>query len=154
MTSASPSKSLCLDYLLSPENGVEERLAMVVVGNDAVADFLRRNCRLGDSDVFAFLIAYEELVTNVARHAVRPEKDPVQLFARLERTGRAVCLTVGDDGPQFNPLEGELKTPGVDGGQGLNLIRGYFPEARYVRQDGYNIVQVHKDCQTVSTETP
>ncbi len=154
MTSARPSKSLCLDYLLSPENGVEERLAMVVVGNDAVADFLRRNCRLGDGDVFAFLIAYEELVTNVARHAVRPGKDPVRLFARLECTGPAVSLTVGDDGPQFNPVTGELKTPGIDGGQGLNLIRGYFPQARYVRQDGCNIVRVEKDCSVVNTETP
>lgn len=145
MPSAALSKSLLLEYTLYPEDSVEERLAAVVGGNDAARDFLRQNSALDDGDVFTFILVYEELTTNVARHAVRPGARPVRLCAHFTVVPATVSLTIEDDGPAFNPLDAALKVPGVDGGQGLNLLRGYFPDARYRRSDGLNILRVERE---------
>lgn len=152
MESVPQTKSLHLDYMLSSEDSVEERLAVVVGGTDAARDFLRQYSRLDDRDIFALLVVYEELTTNVARHAVRPGHRPVRLIAQFTIAPSTVSLDNKDDGPAFNSQDGSPKIPGIEGGQGLNLLCGYFPDTRYRRHDGLNIVRVEKKRPTACND--
>jgi len=87
----------------------------------------------------------EESMTNVLRHAYRPEEDGSVEIALRVRAGE-VRLVVRDRGRAFNPLE--RASPPLDlpveerplGGLGIHLIKALTDEQLYTREGEDNVL--------------
>ena len=88
-----------------------------------------------------FLVALDEILSNVARHGGPPD-GLVQVDFRL--AGNRLAVTVEDEAPAFNPLD----TPPPDtsspleqrkaGGVGIELVRTLVESVRYEHTGGRN----------------
>lgn len=99
--------------------------------------------------LFAFDLALEEVFTNLAIHARGPVM-PLRVAVRLEPGDDGVLLEIRDDGDPFDPLSApapDLESPLEDrrvGGLGVHLVRQFFPEIRYERIDGRNVLSLRR----------
>jgi serine/threonine-protein kinase RsbW len=95
--------------------------------------------------VFAAQIALEEVVGNIARHAL-PPGDPQPIVVSAAGSPEHLVLVVEDEGPPFDPTRAPVPPPPADlataepGGHGLRLLRYYCPDLRYERRDDRNIL--------------
>ena len=100
---------------------------------------------LPESLAFRFDLCANEAVTNIISYAYA-DGAPHEISLRLFRDGDAVCLEIEDDGAAFNPLQrpehaqpASLEDADI-GGLGVDLIRSFMSDCRYVRRDGRNVL--------------
>lgn len=123
-------------------------LALAGSANDRVIAFLRDHPGVDDNAVFAVNLAFEELATNIARHALPRSGDDICFWSRVEVGSDDLVLTLRDDGPEYDPFSRpervEPITPeeGQFGGMGLDLVRNMFPENAYSRDNGCNVIRL------------
>jgi anti-sigma regulatory factor (Ser/Thr protein kinase) len=88
-----------------------------------------------------FLVALDEVLSNVARHG-GPSGGPVQVDFKL--AGDRLTVTVEDDAPPFNPLDAppaDTSSPLEQrkaGGVGIELVRTLLESVRYEHTGGRN----------------
>lgn len=122
--------------------------------NDRLTAFLAASGGLADDVVFAGGLAFEELATNVVRHAQTTDR-PTTVRCRAEVHGSRLVLFVRDNGPEFNPLHAappNLDAPLAErpvGGLGIHLVRSYFPDLAYKREGGWNVITLAKESAAV-----
>jgi len=88
-----------------------------------------------------FLVALDEILTNISRHPGPPDS---LVHATFAVAGDRLTVTVEDQGPPFNPLEAppadtasplELRKAG---GLGIELVRSLFEHVQYEHTGGRN----------------
>lgn len=92
------------------------------------------------SDVFAFRLVADEVCTNIIHYGYGEGGGPITLS--FDRDGRAMTLTVGDNGTPFDPED----APAPDttssweerkiGGLGLHLVKAMMDEVHYESRPG------------------
>jgi len=88
-----------------------------------------------------FLVALDEVLSNVARHGESSEI-PVQVSFKL--AGDRLTVTVEDEAPPFNPLEvapadtSSALDQRKPGGVGIELVRTLLESVRYEHTGGRN----------------
>lgn len=102
---------------------------------------------------YNILLALQEMVTNVLRHAYGgDETQPVELRFLANAEGFEVELR--DAGPAFDPLAvppdapPEAAEPMREGGYGIMITRMVMDGMRYERRQGWNVVTMHKAART------
>ena len=94
-------------------------------------------------------LVLDELLSNLHKYGRRDGRGPaVEVEARVE--AGALALTIGDDGPPFDPLA--APQPRLDaalaqreiGGLGLHLVRQIMHQARYERDAGWNRLRLRR----------
>ena len=114
-------------------------------GQAALTRFLAQ-AGASEKTVYNASLAFEELVSNVIRHAYPSGHGPIDVIAEME--GAEVVLTVEDEGRPFNPLLAEepAKPASVEeaqiGGWGISLVRMAATNIEYRRIDSRNRVRV------------
>lgn len=95
-------------------------------------------------------IAIDELFSNIARYAYRPDTGPVTVRVEVEKEPLSVILTFIDHGVPFDPLQTENPDITIDaqmrepGGLGLYIVKHSMDEITYTRENGQNILRVKK----------
>jgi serine/threonine-protein kinase RsbW len=103
----------------------------------------RAACRESLGDV---LLALQEAISNVVRHAYREQSEPGAVTVRLEVESQLLRLTVLDDGPGYDPAgipTPDFKNP-RDGGYGVHLMRSTMSKVSYARRSGRNVLLMEK----------
>lgn len=105
-----------------------------------------------ESTRYNILLALQEMVTNVLRHAYRrDERKPVEVSFRLFEDALEVELV--DQGPAFDPLAfaGAALTASDDdamptevGGYGIHIAKVVMDELAYQRRDACNVLAMRK----------
>jgi serine/threonine-protein kinase RsbW len=125
-------------------SGSEEVAAVLSAFSRYAAD-----ARLPDAVRRDLLVVLDELLANVVMHGVGAQPDGmvrVEVHSGHDR----VAVVVTDNGPPFDPLARASPDTalGVDdrpiGGLGIHLVRHLVDHARYVREDGHNILTLTK----------
>lgn len=97
------------------------------------------------------LLAVQEMVTNVLRHAYRGvETEPIDLEMSASETGFEVVLR--DHGPAFDPLaevpeeeeQADQEFPAAEGGYGIMIARRVMDAMDYRRLGGENVLTMYK----------
>jgi anti-sigma regulatory factor (Ser/Thr protein kinase) len=104
----------------------------------------------GDADAARYdvLVAVQEIVTNVLRHAYKGQtQDPVRVEFAVD--DRAFSVTIADRGPAFDPCaltppQVRDRAPDCIGGWGITIVRTTMDEIEYARRDGWNILRIAK----------
>jgi serine/threonine-protein kinase RsbW len=96
------------------------------------------------------LIALQEMVTNILRHAYELDHDrPVEVV--FVASSESFEVTLRDQGPPFDPLTRppepvteEAGMPEQPGGFGIHIVRQIMDELSYARRDGWNELRMKK----------
>lgn len=102
------------------------------------------------------LLALQEMVTNVLRHAYNLDYSlPVEITFRL--TDDAFATEIGDQGPAFDPLSHDTTAvelgdamPVEAGGYGIHIARMVMDEVEYERRGGWNRLRMKKHIRIAS----
>ncbi len=144
--SAPPSPGLCL-VRTEPDRWQATMVndaASLAAGQAALRAFL--GTVTPDERVrFQVELAFEELVTNVARHAYdgRPESS-ARIDAEITVDAATLRLRIEDDGPPFDPAGAPMPalpislTQAAVGGLGIRFIRASTTRLDHERIDGRN----------------
>ncbi|MGC9456975.1 MAG: ATP-binding protein [Halothiobacillaceae bacterium] len=96
-------------------------------------------------------LVLDELLTNIATHgSAHPEQPVTWVEVTLLRANDRLEITLADDGPQFDPREAPAPDLDADvearkiGGLGLHFVRHFTDRMHYAREDGQNILTLHK----------
>jgi len=105
--------------------------------------------QVGEKTLFGLTLALEECGSNIVNHAL--QQDALQTFrVSLEHTGNALIIELRDRGPEFDPtqapaIEAEANDDNrPPGGWGIQLVRRYTDEVRYMREGGENVLRLIK----------
>jgi serine/threonine-protein kinase RsbW len=116
----------------------------VAAALDAVSQFATTN-GLPDAVRRDLLVVLDELLANVRMHGVGTHADGLASID-IQLLEASVTVRVADNGPPFDPLayaQPDTTLP-VDarpiGGLGIHLARHLVDNARYARDDGYNVL--------------
>lgn len=125
--------------------------AALTVRNDLgelarVADWINAVCAahaLSPRICEQLILCAEELVTNIVMHAYDDHAEH-QIQLRLRLTDEGLAFEFEDDGRPFDPRNAAppdpaatLETTGI-GGWGIQLVRRFSDELRYLREAGRN----------------
>lgn len=135
---------------ISPDEDDADTLVEASLKSGDLSEFLENRAAVSQEVVFQLTIAFDELTANVIKYAVAGRKKTT-LSCQVEIGRKRVELVVKDNGPAFDPLS--VPPPDLDipleerpiGGLGLHLVRSFFPDISYRRDDGWNVVRVGKD---------
>lgn len=125
------------------------RLRAALANLETAQTFVRENALragLDESKVQRIELALEEAIINIIDHAYGGNGGELTLCCTPVRGG--VEISLGDEGPPFNPLEAPLEkvasviTAQRIGGMGLPLIRSLADVFRYRREDGRNVLSL------------
>ena len=114
-------------------------------------EFIRSECAVfsfADDGFFRLLLAAEEAVVNVIRHAYGPEGGVLQVA--VVRAGDFCKIVLSDQGEAFDPLQQEAPDSTaplearLPGGWGIPLIIKNVDNCRYERRDGENRLELYK----------
>jgi serine/threonine-protein kinase RsbW len=101
---------------------------------------------------YNILLALQEVVTNVLRHAYDGAEDrPVVL--RFVAEPRGIEITIRDQGPPFDPVAyeapeaGSEEMPVAPGGFGILIMRAVMESVEYRREDGWNVLTMMRSIQ-------
>ena len=114
-------------------------LASVEQARLALETYLR-GFAIGDRVLNRIEVVLEEVVSNVVRHGHGADRITLQ----AECTGGVLHLSVGDNGPAFDPLAAADPAPfttlgeATIGGQGIPLIKRLTQSAHYARDGAFN----------------
>lgn len=115
----------------------------------------------GDAEAARYdvLVAVQEIVTNVLRHAYRGDTtEPVRV--EFEIDDREFAVTVADRGPEFDPSRAQTRgmlaqePPRECGGWGVMIVRTTMDEVEYQRRDGWNRLRMVKHLASQATPAP
>lgn len=95
-------------------------------------------------------IAIDELFSNIAYYAYRPEAGEATVRVETAEDPLAVIITFIDHGVPYDPLT--AAPPDTDlsaeersiGGQGIHMVRKSLDDVTYEYQDGQNILRIRK----------
>jgi serine/threonine-protein kinase RsbW len=104
------------------------------------------------------LVALQEMVTNVLRHAYRmDETRPIEVVFQLSEEQLQIVLR--DQGPAFDPLaydisdcDAEQAMPKEGGGYGIHIARAVMDRVEYAREGNWNTLTLAK-CARVNATT-
>jgi serine/threonine-protein kinase RsbW len=120
--------------------------AVGLVGNFLEA-FLREHS-VSDDDAARFLIASEELVSNLVKYGYADEASRGSVTVTLRLRDDRLRIELVDDGRPFDPfihpapdLDAPLEARPV-GGLGLHLVKTMMDETRYHRAGGRNVTEI------------
>ena len=109
-----------------------------------------------DGTRYNILLAVQEMVTNVLRHAYRGDEDrPILIEFSSSASGMGV--EIRDCGPEFNPVHVEVGPPGdsavpqAEGGYGIMITKMVMDEFDYAREGGWNVLRMYKSAVPVSS---
>ena len=96
-------------------------------------------------------IAIDELFSNIAFYAYRPDKGPVTVSVEVAENPEAVIITFIDQGIPYDPLA--TKDPDTSlsaderniGGLGIFLVKKSMDDITYEYKDGQNILKIKKN---------
>lgn len=96
------------------------------------------------------LLALQEMVTNVLRHAYDHNCDnPIEVSFSVDPSG--LCVQLRDRGPEFDPLAHDTADlehidtmPLESGGYGIFIAKMVMDEVTYHRADGWNVLTLKK----------
>ncbi len=100
---------------------------------------------LGDEQLWKLDLAFEEVITNVIRHAY-PQGLAGSVAVGYRGEPECFAVQVRDSGAEFNPLDGsdpDLTLAIEDrpiGGLGRYLVRNLVSRANYQRENGVNVL--------------
>jgi len=111
----------------------------------AFAEAFMREAGIAADDVARFLIALEELVTNVVKYGYSDETARGSVSVTLRLEGDTLRVVLVDDARIFDPFA--LPAPDLDaalearpvGGLGLYLVKTMMDETDYRREGGQNV---------------
>lgn len=100
------------------------------------------------------LLALQEMVTNVLRHAYEGDDDkPVEV--QFTVTDESFEVELRDQGPAFDPLGHDVSElladtsmPTAAGGFGIHISRLVMDRLEYRRQNGWNVLRMAKLVRT------
>lgn len=103
------------------------------------------------------LLALQEMVTNVLRHAYRlDETKPIEVAFELR--GDRFQIELRDQGPPFDPLTYEAseaaygaEMPTECGGFGIHIARMVMDQVDYAREGNWNVLRLAKDVRVRAT---
>ncbi|MGF1449440.1 MAG: ATP-binding protein [Opitutales bacterium] len=131
-----------------------------------LADFASRK-GLGAKVHSALQLCLDEALSNVIAHGYAPgESQTIELELEIDANG--VTATLTDSGKAFDPLreasvghsmravqDSDADESANDAGMGVFLMRRMLDELHYVRQDGRNVLRLHKRFErTRNASTP
>ena len=96
-------------------------------------------------------IAIDELFSNIAFYAYKPDKGPVTVSVEVAENPEAVIITFIDQGIPYDPLatEDPDTTLSADerniGGLGIFLVKKSMDDITYEYKDGQNILKIKKN---------
>jgi len=79
------------------------------------------------------------------------QRDATKTFrVAFQREGDSFVIELRDHGPAFDPTAAAPRKPRADdddlpGGWGIELVRRYTDEIRYLREDGENVLRLTKN---------
>ena len=103
--------------------------------------------------IFGLALALEECGSNVVNHAL--QRDATKTFrVAFQREGDSFVIELRDQGPAFDPTAAAPRKPRADdddlpGGWGIELVRRYIDEIRYLREAGENVLRLTKNLSAV-----
>jgi serine/threonine-protein kinase RsbW len=105
---------------------------------------------------YNILLALQEMVTNVLRHAYELHEDkPIVVSFSISDDHFEICLR--DQGPAFDPLAHDTADvasatdmPVEVGGYGIYIARLVMDELAYERQDGWNCLRLKKNVRVTA----
>ena len=101
---------------------------------------------------YNFMIAVQEMLTNVLRHAYGGDESiPVEVAFEIDDQRAAV--EIRDQGPEFDPRQvdrpEEDAFPMEEGGYGIMITKTVMDELDYQRVDGWNVLSMSKSVVPV-----
>jgi anti-sigma regulatory factor (Ser/Thr protein kinase) len=148
MNPTTDSEAFCLEFVLRPEGGLETRLGVVGDNCQRLVGHLGKMMPPDSKTLFFLNLAFEELATNVAKHAMAAVRRPITVHCAVAmKDGRAEMLFT-DDGGEFDVTtspEPNINAPPEEraiGGLGLFIIRQAMKDFAYRRENGRNIVMM------------
>lgn len=151
MHSSREVETVDFSFVLRPEDGAEARLNTVGEYCLRLVERLEAVEPPGSKALFYLNLAFEELATNIAQHAVEAAKRPIRVRCAIASGRSAVEMRFMDDGDPFDltaATRPDLDAPLEDreiGGLGLHIIRQAFTSLDYRREDGWNAVVLRLD---------
>ena len=136
------------------DTGMQEMKTEAVLENiPAVTDFVdrileKKSC--STKTITQINIAVDELFSNVARYAYKPDTGSVTVRVETEENPAAAVITFIDSGLPYNPLgksDPDVSLPAEEreiGGLGIFLVRKMMDDLSYEYKDGKNILKVRK----------
>lgn len=102
------------------------------------------------------LLALQEMVTNVLRHAYdRDVTKPIEVAFELGED--LLQIELRDQGPAFDPLSYDCSDTRMDqgmptecGGFGIHIARMVMDQVEYHRRDGWNVLRLVKDVRVIA----
>jgi anti-sigma regulatory factor (Ser/Thr protein kinase) len=109
-----------------------------------------------ESTRYHVLLALQEMVTNVLRHAyLLDELKPIEV--QFTVTDATFEVELRDRGPEFDPVAQDTTAieyaegiPPAAGGYGIYIARMVMDEVAYVRRDGWNVLTMRKHARVSS----
>ncbi len=109
-----------------------------------------------DGTRYNVLLAVQEMVTNVLRHAYEgDEESPILVEFTSDDAG--VGVEIRDSGPAFNPVHVNVGPPAdgsmpeVEGGYGIMITRMVMDDFEYERDHDWNVLRMYKSVAPVSS---
>ncbi len=96
-------------------------------------------------------IAIDELMSNIAKFAYRPDTGPATVKVEVEKNPLAVVITFIDNGKPYDPLK--TQDPDITltaeqrtvGGLGIYVVKKTMDAVDYEYRDGHNILRIKKE---------
>jgi serine/threonine-protein kinase RsbW len=115
---------------------------------EALQDFGRAG-GIGERTLFGLALVLEECASNIVNHAL--QRDERRTFrVRFKLTDDRLEIELRDGGPMFDPTLAPAREPSADdddhapGGWGIQIVRRYTDEVRYVRENEENVLLLIK----------
>lgn len=95
-------------------------------------------------------IAIDELFSNIAMYAYRPDVGPATVRVEVIEQPLSVCLTFIDNGLPYDPLKNEDPDTSLSaderkiGGLGIYIVKKSMDAIHYEYKDGKNILRIKK----------
>ncbi len=95
-------------------------------------------------------IAVDEIFSNIARYAYKPDSGPATIRVEAEQDPPAAVITFIDKGRPYDPLSNgdpDVSLPAEErevGGLGIFLVRKMMDEVTYEYKDGKNILRIRQ----------
>ena len=131
----------------------ELKLAATVENIEVVTEFVDQQLEALDCPMKAQMqidIAIDELMSNIANYAYRPEVGDVTVQVAVREDPLSVVITFIDGGRPFDPLSSEDPdiTLSVEerslGGLGIFMVKKTMDEVSYEYREGQNILTIKK----------
>lgn len=123
---------------------IQNSLAELECANQEIARFLESK-GLARHLVQTVTLGLEEAVTNILKYGYN-DREEHQIEITLHLTGSRLCLTIMDDGEEFNPLDHPQPdlAKSLDhrepGGLGIFFLRNFFDKIHYQRKEKRNVL--------------